>query len=341
MRGSLVLPKRARRLDADTILRGFDSPMEVVSTPPLITPDRPIRGEVEVLVFKRVRTEEVENPIKYYTRVARTLGLKRALMVTTSVSLDDKFSYIRVEKAVAFLYMTASPKPPVCSDSVTCLLLLFGTINAVAVDYQPLSYNALVDLLRTSAEAKVLASIDPLLRCRTWSPETVSDSILILEPSEVNERIAFAGISTNIGRLLDVFSEVSSGCLIPEVNISKAKSLALKPLKRAQQDPNVWALLVVARELDLLGLAGSIPEIAKEELEEDGKKLVADEVIDTALLTYPAGLSGLFIIYRVDRQKDYGIVDHEELGVFMDYVLSALLVCMIVDLLARVDRDEE
>ncbi|MEM1707162.1 MAG: phosphatidylglycerophosphatase A [Sulfolobales archaeon] len=368
------MSERVRRLDSDTILIEFGSPMMVVSTLPVVTPDGPSKGEVEAIVFKRVTSYDVENPIRYYTRVARELGLKKTLVVTTSVSLDEKFRSVRVEEANASLYMTVSLKPPVCLDSTTYPPLLLGTINVVAVVYLPLSYNALVDLVRTLTEAKALASSDSLLRCRTRSPGTVSDSVSVLKPLGVGERIAFAGMATDvgmalaravyrevlgealgrrtdeileeltgvsIGRLLDLFLEVYSRYPIPGVSISEARSLALRSLEKALRDPNVWALIIAARELDLHGLAGSVPGVTKEEFAKDSKRIVADEVIGVALATYLAGLNGLFTMYWVERLKERELVNYGELGVFLDDVVSALLAYLVVDLLARVGGSGE
>lgn len=353
--------------DADTILVEFGQPMEVLSTLPVVTPGGLARGPVEAVVFRRVGDRDLDSLVEYYTREVRRLGMERALVVTTAAPLEDKFRYVRVG-GTSSLLMTIALEPPVCLDSGPYPPITFGTINVVVVTYLPLSYNAMADLLKTVVEAKALASADSLLRCRSRSPGTVSDTVSVLRPQDAGETIAFAGMSTEIGNsvaravygqilrealnrgagellrdlvgadaesMLRLFSELYLRYPIPGLSPSEAAARASEALRKALRDPNVWSLIVAARELELHGLAGTIPGVTAEEFAGDSKKLVADEIIGMSLALYLAGTNGLFTMYWVERLKEAGVVRHADLGVFSDDVVSALLAHMVVDLLSR------
>lgn len=373
MKGLPTLLERINFLDSNTILIEFEQPMEVVSTLPVITPNGCVKGAVKAVVLKRVDNSELDNPIEYYKRIVKELNLDKALIVTTSAPLDQKFKYLSVREVSTNLYMTISLKPPTCLESNTYPPVLIGTINIIAITYLPLSYNALVDLLKTITEAKTLASADSLLYCRSRSPGTVSDSVSVLRPLNVREEILFTGMSTNIGNvlartiyneilrealnkdvnellkdmtgidvdlLLRLLSEIYSQYPIQGLNASDALSYALVSLRKALKDPNVWSLIIAARELDIHGLAGTIPGVTKDEFVSDSKKIVADEVIGMSIATYLAGTNGLFTMYWIERLKEVGVLKHGGFGVFLDDVVSALLAYMVVDLIRRVNNDE-
>jgi len=356
-----------RRVGNDTVLVSFSKPMKIVSTVPVMSDN----GYVENIVFKFVpKTFYVKNLIDYYKSLTRDLGVEDSVVFLTATSIED-FSYIRVNEVDTDVFMTVGLDPATCIEMEVFKPMTVSTINIVVVTRQPLTDNAMVDLLRTAVEAKCLASSDVMLRCRTRSSGTVSDAVAVLKPLDVGEEVLFAGMATTIGNsiskaiyktivskalndkrmlfnnltglnedeLLRTFRELYKLMPIPDVPEEKAVKIVRGIFRKIFNDPNVWSLIIAARELDLHGLAGSIPGITSEEFAKDVTRILADEIVGMALATYIAGIKGLFSTYWVERLKKDGVLKYEALGVFEDDVISALLGSLYVLLYEYVQGD--
>ncbi|MEM3831778.1 MAG: adenosylcobinamide amidohydrolase [Sulfolobales archaeon] len=360
-------------LGRDTIVIRLRKPMRVFSTLPLPSIDKLSYGEtVEHVIFREIDERSVCCDLReYYIRVLRDLGVERALILLTSASLEKSFKTSRVEEAKTDLYMSIGLKPSTCLNSKTYEPLRIGTINIVAVVDLPLTDNASIDLLKTIAEAKTLASSDIILRCSSRSPGTVTDSISILKPADDPGGILFAGMSTTIGNaiarevyrlilehamrrsydeilrdligldledLKEIFKKIYSLNPVEGLDISKACDKAVRSLIRVLRDPNVWAFIIAARELDLHGISGAIPGLSEEDFKRDSKKIVADEILGIALAQYLAGTNGMFTMYWIERLKESGVLEHGELEMFEDDIVSALLAYMLLEVLREVEE---
>ena len=132
--------------------------------------------------------------------------------------------------------------------------------------------------------------------------------------------------------------EIYDKAPIPGVDRDKVREEARKILRSFLSDPNVWSFLIAARELDLHGFAGSIPNLSREEFQVDSKRIVADEVLGMALATYLAGVKAVFSMYWIERLKENKALEHYKLEMFEDDVVSALLASLLTKLL---DESEE
>lgn len=358
---------RAERVDDRTILISFEEPMAVVSTLPVVSRSGLSTGPVNSVIFREVREEDVcRNLVDYYRRTIDEVGVEKALVVLTSTSLNQKFRQFHVEEGDTDIYMTVSLSPASCLESRVYKPISIGTINVVVATGAPLTHNAMVDLLRTLTEAKTLASVESMLYCGSRASGTVSDSVSVLRPANLEGSVLFAGISTDFGNAVarvvhehivsesasrdlneklksvigvdldalgNLFSRIYEMHPIEGVSASEATSRALEKLRRTLSDPNVWSLLIAARELDLHGASGSIPGLSRSEFLADSKRLVADEVLGMALAEYLVGINGVLTMYWIERLKEGGLLEHRRLGAFEDDVVSALLAFMVVNVI--------
>jgi len=344
---------RVERVNKDVILVSFSRPMKIISTVPVISGN----GYVENLIFKFVPKDfHVKDIINYYKSLIRDLGIENAVIFVTATSIED-FNHIRLSDVGTDVFMTVGLDPAVCIETETFKPMTVSTINIAVVTQQPLTDNAMADLLRTVVEAKCLASSDVMLRCKTRSSGTVSDAVAILKPLDVGEEVLFAGMATTVGNtvaravhkaivskalsdrgalfsyligldedeFLQSFKELYKLMPIPNISEGRAVDTVKALLRKILNDPNVWSFIIAARELELHGLIGAIPGISSEEFVKDAPKIVADEVMGIALATYIAGVKGLFSMYWVERLKERGVLKHGALGVFRDDIVSALL----------------
>ncbi|MCX8184878.1 MAG: adenosylcobinamide amidohydrolase [Sulfolobales archaeon] len=361
----LKMVGEVRYFDDRTIVVRFRESMEVVSTLPVVSPSGLSSGPIDTVVFREVSEEDVCcDLLGYYRKAVEEVGVERALVVLTSASLKQKFKHFHIEEGGTDIYMTVSLTPASCLESRVYKPISIGTINIVVATNTSLTHNAMVDLLRAIVEAKTLASVESLLYCGSRASGTISDSVSVLRPVSLEGVVLFAGISTDIGnavarvvheqivsesvsrdlsrKLSDVvgvdidtlgrlFSKIYEMYPIDNLSSSEVTSFALKRLKRTLSDPNVWSLLIAARELDLHGISGSIPGLSRSEFLADSKRLVADEILGMSLAAYLAGVNGIMTMYWVERLKEEGLLEHQDLGIFEDDVVSALLAFMIVD----------
>ncbi len=345
---------RVYRVDDNTVVVSFSNPMKVISTIPIISSN----GYVENIIFKFLpRDFHPESTIiDYYSSITKELGVENAIIFLTATSTEN-FNHIRVDEVDADVFMTIGLEPAVCIKSKVFKPMTVSTINIAAVVRQPLTHNAMVDLLKTIVEAKSIASSDVMLRCESRSCGTVTDAIAVLKPMEFGEEILFAGMATTVGNaiaravhkvilsvamkdrkkifthlvgftedtFLSMFRKLYKYMPIPNISEEKAVEIVKTILNKVLNDPNIWSFMIAARELELHGSVGSIPNISADEFKKDPPTIIADEIIGMALATYIAGMKGLFSMYWVERLKEEGVLEHGELGVFEDDILSALL----------------
>ncbi len=254
-----------------------------------------------------------------------------------------------------------------------------GTISVVVGVGHSLTRAAALDLLRTVVEAKAAACSDLLLRCESRAVGTVTDNVTLIYQGVSGScgcAHPWAGLATEIGhevakavweavvgkgmKLLDLDSRLRSvtglgveelveeamrayrEAPVPGLSEGEARSRLRKAMLKVLKDPNVWAFLIAARELDLHGASGTIPGLSREEFLKDTVKVVADELMSLALATYVAGAKALFSTYWVERLKTKGVLRAvKELPMFEDDVVSALIASALTRLYDEVLGDDD
>ncbi len=367
------MPKGAvaevERPSEDLMVVRLSRPAQVVATvPPILDPS----GFVESVVFAKVSEDfHPSDLLGYYKEVLRSARVVSGVVLLSAVTPRELVE-VELPEIGATVFMTVSAKPAACLASPHVFeSMRLGTVNVAVVVEEPLSSSAMVDLVRTVAEAKAAAFSDSLVRCESRATGTVSDAIAIVKPVDLPGEVLFSGPSTKLGRavakvvyevvvsramsensgeflrraiglgveeVLDLFSQVYSRAYVPGLSLEEARKRAKELLEELLKDPNVWSFLIAARELDLHGLSGTIPGLGVGEFTGDPVKLVADEVLGLALALYVAGLKGVFSTYWVERLKEVGSVSHGALHPFEDDVVSALVGSLLTKLLDEVGR---
>jgi len=365
--------KRIDKADDKTIVIEFSRPMKTVSTVPVMSINGvDDAGIIDKIVFHNV-FEELDllykDLISYYIRILRRLDLDKGMIFLTAASLDNMKRISLFDDNVE-IFMTIGFEPASCIEYENIFEpLKISTINIVVATNYPLTINAMTDLLKTIVEAKTLASSDILLRCRSRSSGTITDAIAILRPAEVEEKILFAGIATYIGNkiareiynavkteyfrkgeeyylknilgldlkeLLEIFSDVYRRAPLPDVDEKIILKEAEDLLREFLKDPNVWSMIIAARELDLHGIAETIPYLTRSEYKSDSKKIVADEIIGISLAMYLSGLKGLFAMYWIERLKeDKSIKYFKQDNMFEDDIISAIIASLLTRILDK------
>ncbi|MEM1637277.1 MAG: bifunctional adenosylcobinamide hydrolase/alpha-ribazole phosphatase CbiS [Pyrobaculum sp.] len=297
---------------------------------------------VSKIVFLQVEEDFRGDYLQKAEEVRRRHGAETAVFLTAA---DLKQAFTTAEGRGVRVFATAALSPASC----------VGTINLAVVAERPLSRWGLADLLRTVVEAKALAAVDRMLRCGgRRSPGTVTDAVLVAAPVDLPEEQHFAGPATELGRAAaslvykavvgadryDLFERALGASreefaeafrsLLREAPLPVEPGDALRQLERYLQDPNVWALIIAASELDAAGYAGLIPGVTPEEFAADTPRIVADELLGVALADYLGGFNAVLTLYWVERVKKRGAF--RELGPFTDDVFSALLAAAYLDL---------
>ncbi len=317
-------------------------------------------AEASLIVFRRV--DEDFNPPSlegFYDKVRSEVGRPDSVVLLTSVDLEDRLAVEETKDPPGVVAVSVGLTPPTCPGSGGYEPLKASTINvAVAVDAE-LDASGLLDLFRVVVEAKTLAAVELLLRCKTRSPGTATDAVaLVARPERSRGRILTAGMATRLGGsiaevvyrlivglgssilgpyglarnalgytiddLVDIAVEAYRQAPVPGVPEDAVKGALRDVLEAALRDPNVAALVIAARDLDLRGAAGVLPGIPAEEFSRDPRGIVADELLATALSLYLAGFKGLLATYWVERLKETGRIPVEA-PVFEDDVVSALV----------------
>jgi len=303
----------------------------------------PTPPQIARIAFKQVDKGFSESYETEAARVRASLGEDTAVFLTAA-KLPESFG-ARADGPVSAA-ATAAMEPPSC---------IGGTINvAVWVD-APLSKWGMVDLLRTVVEAKCLAAVDRLVRCNgVRSPGTVTDAVLVAVPERQGESMHYAGPATELGQRVarlvyelvvaldayDLFERAlgatrgefsqAFAALLKEAPLPVEEGEELRELDKFLNDPNVWALILAASELDAMGARGLIPGLSAEEFKSDTPRLIADELLGVALADYLGGFQAVLTTYWVERVKKRGAF--RELAPFADDIMSALLASVYLSL---------
>ncbi|HID42009.1 MAG TPA: hypothetical protein EYP33_07670 [Pyrodictium sp.] len=348
------------RLVNDSLVVNLGAEYTVLSTVSGFTKSR-------YIVFHSVDEDfNVCNVDEYRRGVVTRLGLPGETPVfLTAVEPGD---YIALRADNVTVIATVGLRPPVCVEQEGFYdPPVPGTINvAVVVEKPSLSMSALVDLLRVAVEAKTIAASLLLLRCRGRAAGTVTDAIAVAAKVEP-QGLPWAGMATRLGNkvarlvyeavlrgdkrnlreklrdvlglgpeeLLDDMLRMYMQAPVPGVDAEKARKLLEEMLGIALRDPNVWAFLVAARELDLHGVAGTLPGISREEFLGDSRRIIADEALASVLAVYIAGFRGLLSTYWVDRSKHRAGLRLTKLPVFEDDAAAALVGALLSRLYDR------
>lgn len=318
------------------------------------------------VIFKRVSKDfNHPNPSNYAELIVRELGLPQE---TTAVFLTaaDLGRYCAIRElstpVPALTVITAGFEPIACLGSntrTTCA----GTINVLVLVGVSLSDAALVDLAAVAASAKTAALATLGLSCGpgTRAVCTVTDAVVAASLSG-GEELPYAGLGTEVGKVVgdlvyrsiielglkslgpeDLltsalgmgFSDLVNTALelylkapVPNVDLGRVKELISDVLKDFLKDPNVWALILAAEELDVRGASGCIPNLSRDEFLSDSARVVADEVLGISLSLYLNGFKALFAYYWVDRIKE-SVGRLKSLPVFTDDIAGALVASVL------------
>lgn len=331
----------------------LSEPVEVISSIPVLG------ANPRFIIFKTVSTDfHTDNLVNFYKSVLSRLGIDSGVVFLTSVSVSEYTWEKVLNPYVSDVVVTVGLEPPVCLDSKGVYRPISGTINIAVITTAPLTTEGAVDLFKTVVEVKVLAVSEILLRCTSRASGTVSDAVAIALPRSRPRQYLFAGIATDVGNAIAkaVYRAILSRAVtllgiddllknvlgvdrehivelalqlyrrapIPRLSVERVKNILRDILDDVLRDPNVWCLLIAARELDLHAYSSSIPHLSRDEFLNDTQKILADELLGIALSLYVAGAKGMFSMYWVERLKKNGVLSFE-LPMFEDDVLSALL----------------
>ncbi|MCE4604531.1 MAG: adenosylcobinamide amidohydrolase [Aeropyrum sp.] len=361
MSGSLVSSIEARR---GLLVVRLARELGVITT----LPHQPSRSNA--LVFKQVDDGWRGGLKSFYRRVRRGLGLDRAVVFMTSADVGE-YIYEVVDDPETHIIATVGLNPPACPASPRRLHEpIHSTINIAVLTSHPLKRSGMLDLLRVVAESKAAAAADALLPCGGRATGTATDAIAVGAPLAARGAVT-AGLYTTVGgvvgdsvyrmlvegatgrmgaderlrallgltpdEVIRAFVKVYTTAPIPGVRLEYVEDAARRELEGMLRDPNVAAMLVAARELDIHGAAGSIPGLSRREYLEDSPGIVADELLGSALALYLAGFKGLLATIWVERLKEKGILGGE-LPVFADDMLSAILGSLVTRIYGRMAK---
>ncbi len=327
----------------------FGSPRRVATT-------AHVRGLVNsstVAIYQVDEDENLSRPEELKERVRAGLGLgpEDPLMLTAA----DVRRYVLEEEGDYGVLATTGLKDAACPNMRNLYEPLRpSTINVIAWVPDRLTNQGLLDLLRTVAEAKAAAAADLLLRCDGRATGTVSDAVTVASQFG-DDGYLWAGPATSVGGKIarltykaitsasrgsdEVLSQVlglgleelTSDALklyrsapVPGAPEDRVGSLVKSELADLLADPNVWAFLIAARELDIVGSSGLIPGLSREEFEADSKRVIADELLAAALSIYINGFKALTATYWADSAKDRLGLLLSRLPMFEDDAAAAL-----------------
>ena len=343
------MTKLGTRLTDDSLIVDLGAEYTVLSTTSGLMRSRH-------MVFHRVDEDfDVPDMDEYRRGIVAGLGLPEETPIfLTAVKLSD---HLMLRADGVAVIATIGLYPPVCVEQEELYDPISGTVNiAVIVEEQGLSFPALVDLLRVVAEAKTVAASMLMLRCRGRAAGTVTDAVAAAAKVEPHG-LPWAGMATSLGNkaarlvyeavlrgdrrspgekmrdilglgpgdLLDDMLQMYMRAPVPDMDAGEARRILEGMLDGVLRDPNVWAFLVAARELDLHGAAGTLPGMKREEFLDDSRRIVADEALSSALALYIAGFRGLLSTYWVDRSKHGAGLRLSRLSMFEDDVAAALV----------------
>lgn len=228
----------------------------------------------------------------------------------------------------------------------------FGnTINVLVVVQAEPDLRALADVYRLAVEAKAVTAVDMgLRRGLARLGGDASDAVAVIATGGVKAR--YMGLGTEVGEEVyalvqeavkkaaeppDLDQElrrylgVGVGDLLrlvleayrqaPVPGAQGVEETAADMLSRLLQDPNVWAFIYAAGELDAKAASGTHRGLSPQEHAQDSKKIVADEAIGAALAQYINGFKALQAMYWLDRRKPPPL---DRLPMYTDDVAAAL-----------------
>ncbi|MEM0005760.1 MAG: phosphatidylglycerophosphatase A [Ignisphaera sp.] len=359
-----------RRINEDIIAIDFPKPVEVVSTLKTVSINNSEPTIIRHAIFKHVESNfHVDNIVEYYLKILKELDVESGIVFLTAVPMDK---LLHVEGYLSEIVMTIGLEPPVCIRyNQLYEPLRMGTINILIYVDLPLSKEAMVDLLKTAIEAKVVASSDLLLRCKSRAVGTVTDAIAVARPYGLDGGVLFSGMATSIGNsvanivynsiisvgirngiewllkncigysmeeFLELFRNIYASTPIPNISLEKAIEKARKILHRILKDPNVWSFIIAARELDLHGSSGTVPGLTTDEYSSDTIKIVADELLGISLALYVGGANAMFAMYWIENMKKIGKLKYNGAGLYIDDIISAILGSLYTLLINEIDR---
>ena len=332
------------------LLVEFGSPRRVATTAHV----KGLVNSSRVVIYQVSEEDDLSRPEDFKGRLRSELGLdpNDPIMLTAA----DIRRYIMEQEGEYGVLVTVGLSDVSCPGMKSLYEPLRpSTINVVAWVPDPLTDQGLLDLLRTVAEAKAAAAADLMLRCEGRAIGTVSDAITVASNTgedgylwagpatsvggriarltyravtsikrEVNEIVSHV-LGLSIDQLASDAVKLYRSSPVPGVPESRVEDLVKSELSELLSDPNVWAFLIAARELDIVGSSGLIPGLSREEFEADSKKVIADELIATALSIYINGFKALTATYWADSLKDRLGMLLSRLPMFEDDVAAALV----------------
>jgi alpha-ribazole phosphatase CobZ len=332
------------------LIMNFGAPRHVLTT---AHPEGLVRAS-KVAIYQVTDSDDISRPEKFKEGVRRALGLSASDPVMLTAA--DVSRYRSAVEGDYGVVATVGLSHPSChSMRSTYAPLMPSTINIVAWVPDRLTASAMVDLLRVVAETKAAASADLMLRCDGGrATGTVSDAIAVaatLDPSGAlwagqattvgskvaslvyraivsekpsREQVLSWALGLSLEELVDDAMKLYRSAPVPGVAEGKVKEMVARELSHILQDPNVWAFIVAARENDIRGQEGLLPGLGSDEFAADTKKVIADELLATALSLYINGFKALTATYWADTMKDRLGLKLASLPMFEDDIAASL-----------------
>ncbi len=311
----------------------------------------------KVIISRVIDDKEMKDVESFKEKVLKGLGYTNDVPVMiTSVDLS---TYKLSENSYGGVLVTAGFSVPNCiyQEELYEAERKSNTINIISWINKSLTMGGLLDLFRVVSETKCLFCSDVLLRCKSRSSGTSSDGITVA--ANVSKTgYMWSGLATlhgnNISRLIyetlkslvndeskDTWlkrmlgmdtKEIVKETLkfyekapVPHLSKKRIRMLLMKEIDRILSDPNVWSFIIAARELDIRGQSGTFPLLNREEFDLDTKRIIADELLASALSLYISGFKGLTATYWVDSTKEKISTNLSKLPMFEDDIASALI----------------
>ena len=344
----------------DSLIIEFSEPVKALSSTVL---NGGLKKLTHVVFHRVSEDFNEPNPKSYATKLVKNLGLpvrSTAVFLTSVDIINNHIDKLINEPEKIRIIATIGLKPLVCMDEVGGNSESYSTINILIVVWgKCLSDNALIDVASVTTSAKTLALIDLGLSCgyagRPYS--TATDALVIASKSKDAYETPYGGPLTSIGHsvarvvyktlieyglrsldldarfkhilgvsideFIDTTIELYRNAAIPGIPISDVRENVRDELLKLLDDPNTWSIVLSAKSLDYYGLAGTIPNLAREEYLSDSKKILADELLGITLSLYINGWKALFSYYWVDRIKNK-LNLFKDKPMFMDDILASL-----------------
>ncbi|AEM39205.1 protein of unknown function DUF105 [Pyrolobus fumarii 1A] len=242
--------------------------MVAISTVPLLH-DK-INTIAVIEVDKGFRCNDL---LGFYEQVEREYGLDKAAVLLTAARLPSSAGYESIEwEQEIHVLVTLGPRPVICTRPGKLYEPIASTINIVVVTTAPLRTEAMVDLLRVAVEAKTAALNELIPWCRRRPLGTVTDAAIVARPASLGGSILTAGAATTIGGLvadavetlvISLWRRLVRGEELVETLLGPyAENLEVDEKKRLAElleNPDILALLLAARHLDLHVEYGTLP----------------------------------------------------------------------------------